>query len=232
MQSRPTPSARPPRRGSRTRSRRLPRIPSRRSESALVARNPFIGLTGGIGAGKSEALRALERLGAATLSTDAVNHEILATDEVRDLLVAELGPEVAPDGRIDRAAVASRVFGDDEKRGWLESVLWPRVGARVAEFRESVDDRPAAVVEVPLLFESGMEKVFDKTIVVVADEDVRAGRAAARGHELVEARTARQLTQDEKAQRADFVVGNDGTVDELQTKLSAVLANLTEDGNG
>ena len=193
-----------------------------------MARVPFVGLTGGIGAGKSEALRALERLGAATLSTDAVTHELLQTDEVRDLLVARLGPEVAPDGRIDRAAVATRVFGDDEKRQWLESVLWPRVGQRVAEFRESATDRPAAVVEVPLLFESGMESVFDKTIAVIADEQVREGRAAARGHELVEARTARQLSQDEKAEKADFTVRNDGTLDELESKLSEVLAKLNE----
>jgi dephospho-CoA kinase len=196
-----------------------------------MARTQFVGLTGGIGAGKSEALAALERLGAATLSTDAVTHELLSTDEVRDLLVAELGAEVAPDGRIDRSAVAARVFGDDEKRKWLEGILWPRVGQRVAEFRESAGDRTAAVVEVPLLFESGMEAVFDKTIAVVADEDVRAGRAAARGHELVEARTARQLTQDEKAQKADFVVRNDGTVEELEIKLSDVLEKLRGDGN-
>jgi dephospho-CoA kinase len=194
-----------------------------------VARTPFIGLTGGIGAGKSEALRALDRLGAATLSTDAVTHELLDTDEVRDLLVEKLGPEVAPNGQIDRSSVATTVFDDDEKRKWLEEVLWPRVGQRVADFRESGEDRPAAVVEVPLLFESGMEPVFDKTIVVVADEDVRAGRAAARGHQLVEARTARQLTQDEKAQKADFVVRNDGTLDELEAKLSEVLKRLSED---
>jgi dephospho-CoA kinase len=191
-----------------------------------MARVPFVGLTGGIGAGKSEALRVLERLGAATLSTDAITHELLSTDEVRDLLVAELGPEVAPNGSIDRAAVASRVFGDDEKRKWLEGVVWPRVGERVAQFRESVEDQPAAVVEVPLLFESGMETLFDKTIVVVADEDVRAERAGARGHELVEARVARHLTQDEKAQRADFVVRNDGTLDDLEAKLSDVLEKL------
>jgi dephospho-CoA kinase len=196
-----------------------------------MARPPFIGLTGGIGAGKSEALHALERLGAATLSTDAVTHELLATDEVRDLLTAELGAEVAPDGQIDRGAVASRVFGDDEKRSWLEGVLWPRVGERVAQFRDTAEDRPAAVVEVPLLFESGMEAVFDKTIVVIADEDVRAERAAARGHQLVEARASRQLTQDEKAEKADFVVRNDGTIEELEIKLSDVLEKLREDGH-
>jgi dephospho-CoA kinase len=205
------------------------RLTARSSESAPVARTPFVGLTGGIGAGKSEALAALERLGAATLSTDAVTHELLQTAEVRDILVAELGSEAAPNGRIDRSAVASLVFGDDEKRKWLEGVIWPRVGQRVADFRQSAEDRSAAVVEVPLLFESGMESVFDKTIAVVADEEVRAGRAAARGHELVESRTARQLSQDEKAQKADYVVRNDGTVAELEFKLSQVLAKLTED---
>jgi len=192
-----------------------------------VGRVPFVGLTGGIGAGKSEALEALERLGAATLSTDAVTHELLAGDDVRDLLVERLGPEVAPGGRVDRSAVAARVFGDDEQTKWLEGLLWPRVGERVARFRESVEDAPAAVVEVPLLFESGMEQVFDKTIVVVADEQIRADRAGARGHELVEARTARQLSQDEKARRADFVVRNDGDLAELEAKLSEVLERLS-----
>ena len=159
-----------------------------------MGRVPFVGLTGGIGAGKSEALEALERLGAATLSTDAVTHELLAGDDVRDLLVERLGPEVAPGGRVDRSAVAARVFGDDEQTKWLEGLLWPRVGERVARFRESVEDAPAAVVEVPLLFESGMEQVFDKTIVVVADEQIRAERAGARGHELVEWRGASGTT--------------------------------------
>jgi dephospho-CoA kinase len=193
-----------------------------------MARIPFVGLTGGIGAGKSEALAAFERLGAATLSTDAVTHELLARDQVRDLLVERFGPVVAPDGRIDRSAVAAHVFAEEEDRMWLESVLWPRVGERVAQFRDSVEDRPAAVVEVPLLFESGMESVFDKTIAVVADEEVRSARAGARGHQLVAERTSRQLTQEEKAQRADYVVRNDGSLDDLEFKLSEVLAKLSD----
>jgi dephospho-CoA kinase len=192
----------------------------------FARRVPFLGLTGGLGAGKTEALRALERLGAATLSTDAVTHELLETDEVRDLLVERLGPEVAPGGRIDRSAVAARVFGDEEQTKWLEGVLWPRVGERVAEFRNSAGDAKAAVVEVPLLFESGMEGIFDKTIAVIADEQVRGERAAARGHELFEARTARQLSQEEKAHRADFVIRNDGDLEALEAKLSEVLATL------
>jgi dephospho-CoA kinase len=86
---------------------------------------------------------------------------------------------------------------------------------------------PAAVVEVPLLFEAGMQDGFDKTIAIVADEDTRAGRAGGRGHRRVDERTSRQLTQDEKAQRADIVVRNDGSLDDLQRELSSILANMT-----
>jgi dephospho-CoA kinase len=191
---------------------------------------PFVGLTGGLGAGKSESLRALGELGAATLSTDAVVHELLTGDELRDIVVDRLGPEVAPEGRLDRSLIAERVFGDEEARAWLEGELWPRVGRRVAEWRQEVETLdpppPAAVVEVPLLFESGMEVAFDATIAVVADETVRQERAGARGHSAVAERAGRQLSQTEKAQRADYEVRNDGTLDELRETLSRVLARL------
>ena len=191
---------------------------------------PFVGLTGGLGAGKSTALEALAELGAATLSTDAVVHELLATDELRELIVERLGPEMAPAGALDRTRIAERVFGDDEARAWLEDVLWPRVGERVASWRaklEEADHPPrAAVVEVPLLFESGMEVVFDATVAVVADEAVREARAAARGHAGMAGRAGRQLSQDEKAARADYAIRNDGTVEALRSELQAVLETL------
>jgi dephospho-CoA kinase len=195
-----------------------------------VAGVPFVGLTGGLGAGKSEALRALGELGAATLSTDAVVHELLNGDELRDIVVERLGPEVAPDGQLERSLIAERVFGDEEARAWLEGELWPRVGQRMAEWKQEVEaldpPPPAAVVEVPLLFESGMEAAFDATIAVVADETVREERAGARGHSAVAERAGRQLSQTEKAQRADYEVRNDGTLDELRETLSRVLARL------
>src|SRR4051812_19191802 len=126
-----------------------------------AGRVPFVGLTGGLGSGKSEALRLLGELGAATLSTDAVVHELLSGEELRDEIVERLGPAVLEDGSLSRSAIAEQVFGDDEARKWLEGLLWPRVGERVMEFRASVESAkpapPAAVVEVPLLFESGME---------------------------------------------------------------------------
>jgi dephospho-CoA kinase len=193
-------------------------------------RVPFVGLTGGLGAGKSEALDALGKLGAATLSTDAVVRELLQSDELRDLLVERLGEGIAPGGELDRAQIAERVFGDPEQREWLEGVLWPRVGERVMEWKAEVDalDPPprAAVVEVPLLFEADMEDVFDHTLAVIADEATRSERAAARGHASLESRTARQLPQQEKADRADFVVRNDGTLDELRDDLSRLLATI------
>ena len=195
-----------------------------------MAAVPFVGLTGGMGAGKSEALSALERLGAATLSSDAVVHELLVTDEVRDLLVERFGAEVAPGGELDRAAVASVVFADPDQRSWLERMLWPRVGARIAAWREELDARaeppPAAVVEVPLLFEAGMETVFDHTIAIVAGDAVRAERTAARGHAATGERDARQLAQEEKAERADFAVRNDGSLEELEEALSRILETI------
>ena len=191
---------------------------------------PFIGLTGGIAAGKSEALAALGRLGAATLSSDEVAHELLQSAEVRDMVVERLGPEVAPGGRIDRSAVAGAVFERPEERSWLEDLLWPRVGERIAKWREEVAGRRpaprAAVVEVPLLFESGMEAVFDATVAVVADEEVRAERAGGRGHAALESRTGRQLDQDEKARRADHVVRNDRDLAALEERLREVLATI------
>jgi dephospho-CoA kinase len=194
------------------------------------ARVPFVGLTGGIAAGKSEALRALQRIGAATLSSDEVVHELLTTGEVRDMLVERFGEQVAPGGEVDRGAVAEVVFADPDQRGWLEGILWPRVGERIATWREQqqqAESPPrAAVVEVPLLFEAGMEAAFDATIAVVADESVRSERAGTRGHRGVESRTSRQLTQEEKAQRADVVVRNDGTIEELEQGLSSALATI------
>ena len=192
---------------------------------------PFVGLTGGLGAGKSTALEALERLGATTLSTDGVVHDLYANDdELRDAVVDRWGPEVAPGGTVDRGAIARKVFGDDDERHWLEQLIWPRVGQRVVDFREAAeasDPRPrAAVVETPLLFEAGMDAAYDATIAVIAAEDVRRERANARGHHGVDERAARQLPQGEKAARATYVVRNDGSVADLEAQLSEVLGKL------
>jgi dephospho-CoA kinase len=195
-----------------------------------VAAVPFIGLTGGMGAGKSVALEILERLGAVTLSTDAVGHEIYEDPEVVSLVIGRWGDDVAPAGVADRAAIARSAFASPDERAWLEQQIWPRVAQRVIAFREEANRREppprAAVVETPLLFEAGMEAAYDATIAVIADEDVRAARAATRGHAATDERAARQLPQEEKAERATFAVDNSGSVEELEAKLSAILAKL------
>jgi dephospho-CoA kinase len=197
-----------------------------------VSAVPFVGLTGGMGAGKSTALTALSELGAQTLSTDAVVHELYDDEPVRDAVVARWGEEVAPGGVVDRGAVAAKAFaGGEHERRWLEELLWPLVGARIAGWLEQVRVlRPApraAVVEVPLLFEAGMARGFDATIAVIAEEQTRRERADGRGHALADERAARQFSQEEKAQLATFVVRNDGSIEDLRRELAAVLAKLS-----
>ena len=189
---------------------------------------PFVGLTGAIAAGKSEALAALARLGAATLSSDAVVHELLGSERVRDLLVARWGQEVAPEGEADRGRIGAIVFERPDELAWLESMLHPLVGERIAAWRAGLSgDVPAAVVEVPLLFETGMDSAFDATICIVSDDALRAARAGARDGDGLEAREARQLSQEEKASRATHVVRNDSGIEELEAELASVLSTIS-----
>jgi dephospho-CoA kinase len=186
-----------------------------------------IGLTGGIAAGKSEALKAFARLGAATLSSDAVVHELLESEPLRGRLAERWGPEVIARGGLNRAKIGEIVFADPEELGWLEEQIHPLVQEKTAAWLLSLPaDTEVAVVEVPLLFEAGSDRVFDTTVAVVTGDEVRRERAAARGHTLVDEREARQLTQVEKAERAEHVVGNDGSVEDLERALSALLAKL------
>jgi dephospho-CoA kinase len=199
---------------------------SRRHQPASD-RPPLIGLTGTIAAGKSEALSALERLGAATLSSDAVVHDLLGSDEVRNRLVERWGVEVAPGGVVDRARVGAVVFESADELRWLESLLHPLVRARIGEWVVGLPPHTSvAVVEVPLLFETGMETFFDATIAVVADDAVRAERATARGTELFEGRAGRQLSGAEKEARATFVVRNEGSLENLKAQLEALVPEL------
>jgi dephospho-CoA kinase len=145
---------------------------------------------------------------------------------VRDAVVARWGPEVASGGKVDRSAIARHAFATPEDRAWLEQLLWPRVGAKVAQWRATATG-VALVVETPLLFEAGLEGNYDATIAIVADEKVRKERAAARGHASLDERTSRQLSQDEKARRATYAVENSGTLEQLEQELSEVLAKLT-----
>lgn len=192
-----------------------------------MARPLTIGLTGGIAAGKSEALAAFERLGAATISSDAVVHELLETEPLLPRLVERWGRKVAPAGHVDRDRIGSIVFADTDELKWLEGQIHPLVGDRIGAWLTSLPEGTGvAVVEVPLLFESGMDDAFDTTVAVVSSDEVRGARARARGHALVDEREARQLAQEEKASRAAHVVRNDGSIEDLERGLSALIEKL------
>jgi dephospho-CoA kinase len=192
---------------------------------------PLIGLTGGIAAGKSTALEAMRELGAEVLSTDKVVHELYGCDRLREALVQRWGEDTAPGGVVSRSAVAERVFSSDEERSWLEHTLWPLVGERVAVWlalaRSKEPPPRAAVVEMPLLFESGMDRACDATVALVAEQHLRRRRAADRGYARLDEREARQLSQEEKAAMATFVVPNDGSLGELHGELADVLDKLS-----
>lgn len=186
-----------------------------------------IGLTGGIAAGKSEALAAFERLGAATISSDAVVHELLDSEPLLGRLMGRWGEEIAPGGRVDRTRVGEIVFADPAQLKWLEAQIHPLVGERIGSWLASLDDGVGvAVVEVPLLFEGEMAPVFDTTVAIVTSDEVRRARAEARGHALVGEREARQLPQEEKAARAGHVIENEGSIEDLERRLSGLLAKL------
>jgi dephospho-CoA kinase len=189
----------------------------------------FVGLTGGVGSGKSEALAAFHVLGAAVISSDEVVHELLRTEELRDLLAGRWGDGVLSEGEVNRQAVAEIVFESPAELAWLESTLFPRVAAHLAAWRaeiESEDDAELGVVEVPLLFEAGIQDAFDATVAVVADEETRRARAAERSHSGLGGRNERQLSQEEKARRADYVVRNDGSLEDLANAVATVIEEL------
>jgi dephospho-CoA kinase len=192
---------------------------------------PFVGLTGAVASGKSAALEAFERLGAATLSTDLVVHDLLGGDELAARIAERWGEDAAPNGVVDRARVGAIVFDRPDELRWLERELHPLVGGRVAEWRATLPaDTPLAVVEVPLLFETGMEAEFDATVCVVAADEARAERAGARGIEMLAQRESKQLSQEEKANRATHVVTNEGTPEELQARLADLVPTLIRSG--
>jgi dephospho-CoA kinase len=186
-----------------------------------------VALTGGIGAGKSEALRAFARHGAATISSDEIVHELLRSDEeVRRAIVERHGARVEGAEGIDRAELGRIVFADRAELDWLERLLHPRVVRQYLAWREELARRPepprVAVVEVPLLYETGGEERFDEVVVVTAPPEVRAARSPVPD----DGRSARLLPDEEKVRRARFSYVNDGSLEELDAFARDVLERL------
>ena len=187
-----------------------------------------VALTGGVGAGKSEALRMFEALGAATLSSDEIVHDLLSNDEgVRTRLEARFGPGILTrEGEVDRTVLGSRVFKHPEDLYDLESVLHPRVIREQRLFREKLAAEPGAplicVIEVPLLYEVRGEGRFDRVVVITASVALRRMRAGSR----LDEREERLISDAEKVRRADFVFHNDGTLEELEAFVGEVWKQL------
>jgi dephospho-CoA kinase len=187
-----------------------------------------VAITGGIGAGKSEALESFARHGAAVVSSDEIVHHLLRSDEdVKRALVGRFGERIlGDDGRPDRTRIGQIVFGDRDALTWLEGLLHPRVSAEYLAWRERLSELPdppaVCVTEVPLLFEAGAEDRFDTVVVVTAPDEVRAARRRPPADE----RDARLLPEEEKVRRADFTYVNDGTIDELDAWVASLLAQL------
>jgi dephospho-CoA kinase len=186
-----------------------------------------VAVTGGIGAGKSEALRAFARHGAATISSDDIVHQLLRSDEeVLSALAARWGGRVVgPDGA-DREAIAGIVFADAEELAWLEQLLHPRVLREYRAWRRAVDEGPeppkVTVAEIPLLYETGGEQRFDVVVAITAPPELRRKR----GRVQDDARERRLIPDEEKVRRADFAYVNDGTLEELDAFVAAVMAHL------
>jgi len=192
-----------------------------------VTRPIAVAVTGGIGAGKSEALAAFRRHGAATVSSDEIVHELLRRDEVRSAVRERLGNGVVgPDGHLDRGAIASAVFADTEALAWLEALLHPLVSAEYLSWREQLAGLPepprVCVTEVPLLYEAGSERYFDSVVVVTASEALRRSRSSA----AVAERERRLLPDEEKVARADYAYANGGSLAELDAFVASVLDAL------
>lgn len=188
-----------------------------------------VGLTGGIAAGKSTALEIFAELGAATISADAVVHELLDAEPLLSRIRERWGDEVAADGRIDRQRIGQIVFADVDELRWLESEIHPLVRERMSDWLErSIAGREIAVAEVPLLFEGEMHQVFDTTVAVISDDRLRGRRAEARGHALNEEREKLQLSQEDKAARADHVIVNDGSREHLKTQITELYGRLLQ----
>ena len=189
----------------------------------------MVGLTGGIAAGKSTALEIFAELGAATISADAVVHELLDGPPLLDKIRARWGEHVAPGGRVDRQRVGEIVFADESELRWLEAQIHPLVRERINSWKDSIPGGiDLAVAEVPLLFEGEMHRGFDVTVAVVSDDGLRGERAAARGHALNAEREKLQMSQEEKAARADHVLVNDGSREHLKAHITELYEALLQ----
>jgi dephospho-CoA kinase len=194
-----------------------------------VTRPVAVAITGGIGAGKTEALRAFARHGAATVSSDEIVHHLLQREEVKQAIVGRMGNGVvAPSGEIDRGALGTVVFNDRDALDWLEQLLHPLVSAEYLQWRDDLAKLPNAprvsVTEVPLLYETGGEARFDTVVVITAPKQLRRMRSEV----ATDDRESRLIPDREKVERADYTFKNLGSLEELDAFVESVMRDLTQ----
>lgn len=189
-----------------------------------------VGLTGGIGCGKSTALEFFRLEGAAVIETDAVVRELLSSDTGLIHSVREaFGNEVLDrEGKVDRRQLAARVFDNSEALALLESLVHPRV--RQSWMRALHENHPVLIVEIPLLFEKDLQGHFSSTICVSSYPEVQVQRLKARGmsESQIQNRKQRQLSLEEKMQRADTILYNNGSLDHLQEQIACVMRRFRD----
>jgi dephospho-CoA kinase len=189
-----------------------------------VARRPLaVAITGGIAAGKTEALAAFERRGATVASADEMVHRVYREDESLKAALRERWGEgvFGEDGEVDRAAVGTIVFADRAELAWLESVVHPRVVQVHTDWLSAHQDAALLVVEIPLLYETGGEARYDKVVALTASPAVREARRGS-----FTEREARLIPDEEKLRRADYAYVNDGTLEELDAFVGGVVEEL------
>lgn len=211
-------------------------MPDRRRDRTLV-----LGLTGGIGSGKSTVGAMLVELGAVLVDADAIVHELQAPGSpMLSEIAAALGSHViGPDGALDRKAVAAIVFADPEARTRLGLIVHPPTIAEMARRMHAAQNAgvPVVVLDIPLLLEgrqrgtgSGALLPFDAVVVAWVPEEVQIARAANRDgatREEIEARVRAQLSLDEKREMADYVIDNSGSLDDTRSQVEALWEKLT-----
>ena len=183
-----------------------------------------VAVTGGIGAGKSEFMRAVKELGIRTYSADEINAELLSDKRYIEKL-SEAFPLAVKDGKVDKSVLREEVFSDEKKRKTLNALAHPEIRRQIEEITGD------AVVEVPLLFESGMTDLFDRVIVVTAGEDVRINRIVSTRNiskDLAKNIIKNQTTDDERIKRADYVAINDGTRKDLYEQAKNIIKRIFE----
>jgi dephospho-CoA kinase len=192
-----------------------------------------VALTGGIATGKSYVLDQFRRRGARCLDADILAHGAMASGtEATRAIAARFGPEILePDGAVDRRKLGPIVFKDESARRDLEAIVHPAVYRAITAALRAfalIGDSPLAVVDVPLLYETGHQSEFDRVIVTACPVDVQVRRLVGRGLSEADARlrVAAQLPTGDKASRADFVITTDGSFEDTDRQVERVLQNL------